>query len=82
MQPNKSSSCMMQGKSLHTTPIYNEEVCVEEALDSQVSEFLHCCIKILNDPPMTKELTHLLTKWLALHEMDNPISTPLVERKV
>lgn len=36
----------------------------------------------MNAPLVTRELIQLLTKWLALHEMDNPISSPLPKRKV
>jgi hypothetical protein len=47
--------------------------------ENQVSEFLHCCLKLLSDPKVAKKLTHMLTRCMGEEETTIVISSPLPE---
>jgi hypothetical protein len=51
-------------------------------IDDQVSNFLHCCLILLNDPDVARKLTQILSPYMGKEMTDRTISTPLFEREV
>jgi len=49
----------------------------DSELTERVSEFLKCCIRLLNDPSVSRKLIEFFIKWIAMLEVDTPISYPL-----
>jgi hypothetical protein len=47
--------------------------------ENQVSDFLHCCLKMLGDPVAAKKLTHMLTRCMEEGENNVVIYAPLPE---
>jgi hypothetical protein len=74
-------------ESLKNTLVFHKEPqnpkqC-EPQPEDQVNTFLKCCIKILNDPHVSKRLTELLMRWIARLEDDYiHISAPLPKKHV
>jgi hypothetical protein len=54
----------------------------EEQTKYQVSKFLHCCLKLLNDTEVVRNLMHLLGTCMGEEGTHIEISTPLPERDV
>jgi len=49
---------------------------------NQVSDFLHCCLKMLGDPIATKKLTHMLTRCMKEGEIIMVVFSPLPKQDV
>jgi hypothetical protein len=54
----------------------------ETDTEDQVSNFLHCCLILLNDPDATRKLTQMLATCMGKEMTDRTISSPLPEREV
>lgn len=54
----------------------------DDSAEDQVSTFFQCCLKLLINPKVREKLTAMLTKMLALSEMEEPIFAPLPERNL
>jgi len=54
----------------------------EEKTEDQVSNFLHCCFKLLSDPNVAWKLRHMLATYMGEEGTTIAILSPLLERDV
>lgn len=52
----------------------------DNEIKSHVSEFLHCCIRLLNNPNGAKRMIEILTKWTNTLGEYEPIYAPIPKR--
>jgi hypothetical protein len=63
------------------TKLLNDLGCKEES-KYQVSYFLHCCLRLLNDPEVSSKLTQMLATFMKDQGVEAAISALLSERDV
>jgi hypothetical protein len=54
----------------------------ETDTEDQVSNFLHCCLRFLNDLDVVRKLMQMLATCMGKEMIDRNISSPLPEREV